>query len=123
MLNSIGLDNDGIETFIAYHLPYWRALRHGDRRQHRRRTHDEFVAMAGDSMARTGIAAIELNISCPNVSGGVDFGTDPDMCERSGRRRPRGLPAADHGQADAERRRHRRRSPARPSKAEPMQSR
>ncbi len=30
----------------------------------------------------SGIAAIELNISCPNVSGGVDFGTDPAMCER-----------------------------------------
>ena len=29
-----------------------------------------------------GIAAVELNISCPNVSGGVDFGTDPAMCER-----------------------------------------
>src|SRR5260221_13262254 len=30
----------------------------------------------------SGIAAIELNISCPNVSHGVDFGTDPRMCER-----------------------------------------
>ena len=29
-----------------------------------------------------GIAALELNISCPNVSGGVDCGTDPAMCER-----------------------------------------
>ena len=28
-----------------------------------------------------GVAAIELNISCPNVSGGVDFGTDPAMCQ------------------------------------------
>ena len=28
-----------------------------------------------------GVAAIELNISCPNVSHGVDFGTDPAMCE------------------------------------------
>jgi dihydroorotate dehydrogenase (NAD+) catalytic subunit len=28
------------------------------------------------------VAALELNISCPNVSGGVDFGTDPAMCER-----------------------------------------
>ena len=29
-----------------------------------------------------GIAALELNISCPNVSGGVDFGTNPVMCEK-----------------------------------------
>ena len=29
-----------------------------------------------------GVAALELNISCPNVSGGVDFGTDPAMCEK-----------------------------------------
>jgi dihydroorotate dehydrogenase (NAD+) catalytic subunit len=30
----------------------------------------------------SGVAAVELNISCPNVSGGVDFGTDAGMCER-----------------------------------------
>ncbi len=29
-----------------------------------------------------GIAAIELNISCPNVSHGVDLGVDPEMCRR-----------------------------------------
>ena len=28
------------------------------------------------------VAAIELNISCPNVSGGIDFGTDPATCEK-----------------------------------------
>ena len=28
-----------------------------------------------------GVDALELNISCPNVSGGIDFGTDPAMCE------------------------------------------
>ena len=28
------------------------------------------------------MAGLELNVSCPNVSGGVDFGTDPGMCER-----------------------------------------
>src|SRR5690606_6201665 len=31
---------------------------------------------------RPGIAAIELNISCPNVAHGVDFGADAGMCER-----------------------------------------
>jgi dihydroorotate dehydrogenase (NAD+) catalytic subunit len=28
------------------------------------------------------VAALELNISCPNVSGGIDFGTDPAACEK-----------------------------------------
>jgi len=32
--------------------------------------------------AEDGIDAVELNISCPNVSGGVDFGTDPDLCRQ-----------------------------------------
>ena len=39
-----------------------------------------FNALSLDGLA--GVAALELNISCPNVSGGVDFGTDPQMCER-----------------------------------------
>src|SRR6185436_18567409 len=46
------------------------------------RTHEEFVRMTRRLDGLAGIAAIELNISCPNVSGGVDFGTDPAMCER-----------------------------------------
>ena len=36
MLNSIGLDNDGIDAFIAHHLPYLRELADRDHRQHRR---------------------------------------------------------------------------------------
>ena len=41
-----------------------------------------------------GVAAIELNISCPNVSHGVDFGTDAAMCEQvvAGCRAACGLP-------------------------------
>jgi dihydroorotate dehydrogenase (NAD+) catalytic subunit len=46
------------------------------------RTHEEFVRMAARLDGLAGVAAIELNISCPNVSGGVDFGTDAGMCER-----------------------------------------
>jgi dihydroorotate dehydrogenase (NAD+) catalytic subunit len=38
--------------------------------------------MTGRLDGLVGIAAVELNISCPNVSGGVDFGTDTAMCER-----------------------------------------
>src|SRR3990172_4364963 len=82
MLNSIGLDNDGIEAFVAHHLPYLGGLGVPIIASIAGRTHDEFVAMTRRLDALAGVAAIELNISCPNVSGGVDFGTDPAMCER-----------------------------------------
>jgi dihydroorotate dehydrogenase (NAD+) catalytic subunit len=82
MLNSIGLDNDGMEAFVAHHLPYLDSLGVPIIVSIAGRTHDEFVAMTRRLNGLTGIAAIELNISCPNVSGGVDFGTDAAMCER-----------------------------------------
>jgi len=82
MLNSIGLDNDGIEAFVAHHLPYLAGLSVPVIVSIAGRSHDEFVQMTKGLDGLTGIAAIELNISCPNVSGGVDFGTDTAMCER-----------------------------------------
>lgn len=82
MLNSIGLDNDGIEAFVAHHLPYLAGLGVPIIVSIAGRTHDEFVRMTGRLDGLAGIAAIELNISCPNVSGGVDFGTDAALCER-----------------------------------------
>jgi dihydroorotate dehydrogenase (NAD+) catalytic subunit len=82
MLNSIGLDNDGIEAFIAHHLPYLAALEVPVIVSIAGRTHDEFVQLTARLAGLPGIAAVELNISCPNVSGGVDFGTDPNSCER-----------------------------------------
>lgn len=81
MLNSIGLDNDGIEAFVAHHLPYLASLGVPIIVSIAGRTHDEFVRMAARLDGLTGIAALELNISCPNVSGGVDFGTDAGSCE------------------------------------------
>jgi dihydroorotate dehydrogenase (NAD+) catalytic subunit len=82
MLNSIGLDNDGIETFVAHHLPYLAGLGTPIVVSIAAHDYDEFVAMARRLDDAQGLAAIELNISCPNVSGGVDFGTDPLMCRR-----------------------------------------
>ena len=38
--------------------------------------------MAGRLDDAAGISALELNLSCPNVTGGVDFGTSPAMCEQ-----------------------------------------
>ena len=82
MLNSIGLDNDGIDAFVEHHLPYLSTLRTAIVVSIAGRDHAEFVDMCGQLDGATGLAAIELNISCPNVSGGVDFGTDPTLCER-----------------------------------------
>ena len=55
-----------------------------------------------------GVAAVELNVSCPNVSHGLDLGIDADAGRPAGPAGPRGLPDPDHRQADAERDRHRR---------------
>lgn len=80
MLNSIGLDNDGVEAFISHHLPYLAAV--GTPVIVSIAGHDqgEFVALARRLDGLGGVAALELNISCPNVSGGVDFGVDPLLC-------------------------------------------
>lgn len=78
MLNSIGLDNDGIETFITKHLPYLASLPAPLIANVAGRTVEDFAALAERLAPLPGIAGLELNISCPNVSGGVDFGTNPD---------------------------------------------
>ena len=79
MLNSIGLDNDGIDHFIAVHLPFLRTLGTAVVANIAGRTVEDFAEMAGKLAAASEQAdAVELNVSCPNVSGGVDFGTNPD---------------------------------------------
>jgi dihydroorotate dehydrogenase (NAD+) catalytic subunit len=82
LLNSIGLDNDGIAAFIEHHLPYLAKLPTAVIVSIAGSSHDEFVSMAAQLDGRPGIAAIELNISCPNVAHGVDFGADAAMCGR-----------------------------------------
>ena len=82
MLNSIGLDNDGIDAFIEHHLPYLASLAAPTIVSIAGRTCEEFIEMSAQLDGLDGAAAIELNISCPNVSGGVDFGTDPASCEQ-----------------------------------------
>ena len=82
MLNSIGLDNDGIDSFIEQQLPYLASLGTAIVVSIAGRSEPEFIQMAARLGGLPGVAALELNISCPNVTGGVDFGTDPAMCER-----------------------------------------
>ncbi|MCH2212073.1 MAG: dihydroorotate dehydrogenase [Fuerstiella sp.] len=79
MLNSIGLDNDGFDQFIEEKLPYLLKLGTPVIVNIAAKTMDEFHRMATVLNGESGVAAVELNISCPNVSGGVDFGTDPQL--------------------------------------------
>ena len=79
LLNSIGLDNDGLEAFITRHLDYLLSLGTKVIANIAGHDRDEFVRMAARLDACTGLAGLELNISCPNVSGGVDFGIDPGL--------------------------------------------
>lgn len=83
MLNAIGLDNDGLEHFLTHHLPYLRTLPTSVIGNIAGKTEDEFVHMASRVReSGQGLAALELNLSCPNVSGGLDFATDPDVTRR-----------------------------------------
>src|SRR5262245_2719090 len=82
MLNAIGLDNDGIEHFIAHHLPYLRTLPTAVLGNIAGKTEDEFVEMAALLAPQTGLAGLELNLSCPNVARGLDFATDPAVTRR-----------------------------------------
>ena len=76
LLNAIGLDNDGIAHFREHHLPYLRTVGTAVIANIAGEDEDQFVAMAEMLGAEPGLAAIELNISCPNVSHGLDLGID-----------------------------------------------
>jgi dihydroorotate dehydrogenase (NAD+) catalytic subunit len=80
LLNSIGLDNDGVDAFLANQLPWLAGCGAPVIVSIAGGTLAEFVALAARLDGVPGIAALELNISCPNVSHGVDLGTDPAAC-------------------------------------------
>jgi dihydroorotate dehydrogenase (NAD+) catalytic subunit len=82
MLNAIGLDNDGLDYFLQHHLPHLAALPTAVVANIAGKTEDEFVEMAERIGRESGLAGLELNLSCPNVAGGVDFATDPDITRR-----------------------------------------
>jgi dihydroorotate dehydrogenase (NAD+) catalytic subunit len=94
MLNAIGLDNDGIDHFIKHHLPYLRTLKTAIIANIAGKTEDEFPEMAEQLAHEPGLAGVELNLSCPNVSGGVDFAINPEVTGRvvAAVRRVCGLP-------------------------------
>ena len=87
MLNAIGLDNDGLEHFFTHHLPYLRTLPTAVIGNIAGKTEDEFVHMAKRvHESGQGLVGLELNLSCPNVSGGLDFATDAEVTKRIVRR-------------------------------------
>jgi dihydroorotate dehydrogenase (NAD+) catalytic subunit len=82
LLNAIGLDNDGLDHFLDHHLPYLRTLGTAVIANIAGEDEDQFVAMAERVGQAEGLAAVELNISCPNVSHGLDLGIDAAAVER-----------------------------------------
>ena len=79
-LNSIGLDNDGVEAFLARQLPWLTGCGAPVIVSIAGANAAEFVQLAERLDGVPGIAALELNVSCPNVSHGVDLGSDPASC-------------------------------------------
>ncbi len=86
LLNAIGLDNDGIDHFRAHHLPYLRTVGTAVIANIAGEDEDQFVAMAEALGSEGGLTAIELNVSCPNVSHGLDLGIDAAAVGRLVRR-------------------------------------
>jgi len=79
MLNAIGLQNVGVEKFLQEKLPYIPAGATLIANLYAQ-TAEDFGELAGIFSAVDRIAALEVNISCPNVrEGGVQFGQDPHM--------------------------------------------
>lgn len=78
MLNAIGLENNGVQTFIDDELTFWRAAGATVIVSIAGETVDEFARTAAALSEADGVAAIEVNVSCPNVDrGGVQFGCRP----------------------------------------------
>ena len=79
MLNAIGLENVGIESFARDKLPFLRTLSPPIFANIYGTTVEDYAELAARLDALEGIAGVEVNISCPNVkAGGLAFGADPD---------------------------------------------
>ncbi len=79
MLNSIGLQNIGARAFVAEKLPHLRKIKNivciANVFGYTREDYEEVIRILNDG---EGIAAYELNVSCPNTKrGGIAFGSDP----------------------------------------------
>jgi len=83
MLNSIGLQGPGIESFIAKDIPYLIDQKARIVVSIAGETVEEYSVLARKLRAVSGISAIEVNISCPNVENrGLVFACDPEASRK-----------------------------------------
>ena len=82
MLNAIGLANVGLERFIAEKLPILARLDVPAIVNVAGHTADEYRTVCERLDEQDAVAGLELNVSCPNVSDGLVFGTDADSLGR-----------------------------------------
>ena len=81
LINSIGLPNKGLDGYLAGDLPQLATLPVPLITNVMGSTGDELASLVAACDARPEIAAIELNVSCPNVKTGLDIGADPAQLE------------------------------------------
>lgn len=80
MLNAVGLQNVGVRAFVAEKLPALRQYRTAIIANVFGYSVEDYVGVIRTLEDADGLAAYELNISCPNTShGGIQFGSDPQM--------------------------------------------
>ncbi len=82
MLNAIGLANVGLERFVAEKLPVLAGLGVPAIVNVAGHTIDEYRAVCERLDPQEAVAALELNVSCPNVENGLVFGTDARALSR-----------------------------------------
>ncbi len=79
MLNSVGLQNPGVDAFIRDELPFLRQHDVTVIANISGNTPEEYGVMC-EKLSEAGVDMIEVNISCPNVkAGGLAYGTRPDL--------------------------------------------
>lgn len=79
LLNSIGLENPGVNALIKEKVPLWKNWQVPVIVNIAGETIDEYAKVAACLDRVGGVSAIEVNISCPNLkTGGAAFGADPD---------------------------------------------
>jgi len=79
MVNAIGLENVGVEKFLKEKLPFLKGFNTPVIVNFFGNSEEEYVLMA-ERLSVEGIAALEMNVSCPNVKkGGIQFGRDPEV--------------------------------------------
>jgi len=80
LLNSVGLENIGIDALIREKAPVWAGWQVPVIVNIAGETIDEYVAVSRKLEGVPGVSGIELNISCPNISaGGMEFGVDSKL--------------------------------------------